>query len=92
MVPPNKDYVLRKKLSEATGHYISPRYIGRVADLSRRSIYNRLNGLYPFRAKEIDRLEKFFSPYGVTRVNIIEWIKADNGRTDEADATSAASP
>lgn len=92
MVPPNKDYMLRRKLSEATGHYLSPTYIGRVIGLSRRSIYNRMNGRYKFKPKEIDKLEKFFRPYRVTRANIIEWIKADNGRTDEADATSAASP
>lgn len=78
----SKKYILRKRLSEATGHYFSLQHIGRIVDISRRSIYNRLNGVHPFRQREIDKLEQFFKPYGVTRENILEWIKADNGRTD----------
>lgn len=72
-----KDFVLRAKLSEVTGHYISALFIGRITDLSRRSIYYRMSGQIPFKAREITLIAKFFEAYGVTRNDIVQWIKED---------------
>lgn len=72
-----KDFVLRAKLSEVTGHYISALFIGRITDLSRRSIYYRMSGQIPFKAREITQIAKFFEAYGVTRNDIVQWIRED---------------
>lgn len=77
-----KDYVLRKKLSDITGHYVSTAYIGRIVNVSRRSIYSRLNGEAPFSGREISRLAMFFKPYGITKEDIIAWIQEDYDRAN----------
>lgn len=78
-----KDFVLRAKLSEVTGHYISALFIGRITDLSRRSIYYRMSGQIPFKAREITLIAKFFEAYGVTRNDIVQWIREDYSKNKE---------
>ena len=63
-----KDFVLRAKLSEVTG---------------RRSIYYRMSGQIPFKAREITQIAKFFEAYGVTRNDIVQWIREDYSKNKE---------
>ena len=82
-MPDSKDFVLRRKLSEVTGHYISFKFIGRITGLSRRAMYYRMTGEFKFKDDEIDKIHAFFEPYGVTKRDILEWIEQDlNGRTN----------
>lgn len=86
-----KDFVLRAKLSDVTGHYISALFIGRITNLSRRSIYYRMSGQIPFKPREITLIAKFFEAYGVTRNDIVGWIKQDYARANSPDASSTGS-
>lgn len=87
-----KDYVLRKKLSEITGHYVSTSFIARITNISRRSIYARLNGESQFSGREISRLAMFFKPYGITKEDIIAWIKEGYGGTNSPDGAPKEGP